>query len=241
MKNFQQKKKVSQFFSMKWVFTEQHCCEYSLLWLPRKTSQEALGWAGQTLDLGWVAQLLASRHPAFTEASKGLAAEESGDHTFSHCLLRSSRHIWAPSKRKTNECLPGPSPVLGKEKHKPLSLLEDERAKTCHLYGLESSEVCVHSGLSSTFFGVLLRIAQLLHKDELCHNRRHHHPQEGLIMTQGSEELEMTRSFRNPNTNPLSKVKCSHLHHSVRKRPVEGAEDRWAGLREVCDPRPHHC
>lgn len=111
---------------MKWVFTEQHCCEYSLLWLLRKTSQEARGWAGQTLDLGWVAQLLASRRPAFTEASKGLAAKESDDCTFFHHLLRSSctfqrRKIenWWTSIRSQ------PSSW-----DKPLLLLEDGRAKT---------------------------------------------------------------------------------------------------------------
>lgn len=101
---------------MKWVFTEQHCCEYSMLWLPRKTSQEALGWAGQTLDLGWVAQLLASRHPVFTEASKGLAAEENGDHTFSHHLLRSFYHKWTPSKEKNGALMnvyQVPVPSLG--------------------------------------------------------------------------------------------------------------------------------
>lgn len=51
MKNFQQKKK-SEFFSMKCVFTEKHCCEHSLLWLLGRMSQEALGCVGQTLDLG---------------------------------------------------------------------------------------------------------------------------------------------------------------------------------------------
>lgn len=40
---------------MKCVFIEQHCCEHSLLWLLGRMSEEALGWVGQTLDLGWAA------------------------------------------------------------------------------------------------------------------------------------------------------------------------------------------
>lgn len=61
--------------------------------------------------------------------------------------------------------------------------------KTYCLYVLESSEVCIHSELSCTYFGVPQRIARLLQKDDLCHNRQHYHPQKGLIMIQGSEEL----------------------------------------------------
>lgn len=81
-----------------------------------------------------------------------------------------------------------PAQSLGRKKHKPLLLLEDGRAKTYHLY-TKSSMVCSHSGLSSTFFGVPRRIAQLIHKDDLCHNRQRYHPQKGLTMIQGSEEL----------------------------------------------------
>lgn len=184
---------------MKWVFTEQQSCEYSLLWLPRKTSQEALGWVGQTLVLEWVAQLLASRCPPFTDLQprkaviirfpiicSGLHAE------YEHLSKEKNRELMKISLTRPWE----------EKNHKPLLLLEDGKAKTYHLQVPESSEVCSHSGMSFTFFGVPPRTTQLLCRDDLCQNRQCYHPQKGLITIQGSEEL-----LRNPNTKPFSKVK----------------------------------
>lgn len=80
----------------------------------------------------------------------------------------------------------------GEKKNKPLLLLlllEDEMAKKYNLYMPESSNVCSHSGLGSKFFGVSLRTAWSLHKDDLCHSRQCYHFQKEFIIIQGSEEL----------------------------------------------------
>lgn len=105
------------------VFFHEMCVYWAaLLWtLPALATREDVTrspWmSGTSTGLGMSSTTLGIQ--ASTEASKGRAAEESGDCAFLHPLLRSSCPMWAPSKGekwRTDEHWSSPSPAFGKKK-----------------------------------------------------------------------------------------------------------------------------
>lgn len=119
----------------------------------------------QDKDLGWVAELLAPRHLACSETSKGLAARRSGDGAFSRRLLRSLSQMQA--QRRDTENWQGsvrsqPSPW--NKKCRPLLVLEDGRAKASLVRAGKQRHLRLFWA-EFHILGVPPRIAQLLHKE----------------------------------------------------------------------------